>query len=744
MNDAQAHGPPALGAVWITSLQWKADPAGPLPVLGAGFSCAGRPSAATLRISGLGVFFASVNGHPVSADLLEPGYTDYAKRVEYCTYDIASMITEGENVVIIELGTGTYRSQRHDDRWTKIISDHGDLAACASLTLTYPDGTTSEIVTDTAWGATLGQTRSSNWTGGEDFDARVPLDTSIAGVRTWPRAVAATTPASITVSAKTTPALRVREVIVPIGIRDVAAGTQIVDFGVNFAGWAEVDLPAESRVTLRPAELLHDDGTIDPRTEGWDPVYHTVRSGPWPLTWHPRFCYNGMRFLEVSGHTEPLGLGDVRGLAISADARAVGEFSCSDPTITEIHRIVHRAVTSNMYSVFTDCPHREKLCFLEELHLAFPVLQWNYDVQAILTNTMLLIREAQGPDGHLPLYVPEWDPFPDPWRGDVNWGGAVVHVPWQLHLCYADLSVLHDNYEAMTRYARHLLGVRVDGLVRYGLGDWDGSQARAVPLVATASLARMLSVLSQVADALDRLDDSKRWRVAAERVAGRVRTEFWNDDDSTVGTDTVGETAVALRYGIVPPDRTVAVVNRLEQRIAADGYFVDVGEVGLPALIDVLAAHDRHETLYRFACQSERPGYGYMLRHDATSLTETWDGPTYGISQNHFMLGAIDGWFYSHVAGLRQAPDSRGFRDLIVRPRPCGGITSARANHRTADGMFASSWTIEGDTFHLQVEIPPRSRCTVETPDGHRTIVGSGQHTIRRPISDAEISHARP
>jgi alpha-L-rhamnosidase len=150
--------------------------------------------------------------------------------------------------------------------------------------------------------------------------------------------------------------------------------------------------------------------------------------------------------------------------------------------------------------------------------------------------------------------------------------------------------------------------------------------------------------------------------------------------------------------------------------------------VGLPALIDVLAAHDRHETLYRFACQSERPGYGYMLRHGATSLTETWDGPTYGISQNHFMLGAIDGWFYSHVAGLQQAKGSRGFRELIVRPRPCGGITSARASYQTARGTFASSWTIEDGTFRLEVEIPEGSRATIETPDGRRTIVGSGKH----------------
>jgi alpha-L-rhamnosidase len=724
-----------LNGRWITSPDWKADPAGPLPVLGTTFSCTRKPASATLRISGLGVFVASVNGAPVSADVLEPGYSDYAKRVELCTYDVTHLVVEGDNVVVVELGPGMYRSQRLDDRWTKIHSDYGDLAVNASLTLGHSDGTTSEIATGTEWRSTLGQTRSSNWTGGEDFDASVRLDTSPAGIRAWSQAVAAAVPAGITVSAKTTPPLRVREVLEPASIREAAEGTQVVDFGVNFAGWAELDLPADVDVRLRPAELLHEDGTIDPRTEGWDPVYHTVRSGPRTLTWHPRFCYNGLRYLEVSGLERPLEPEAVRGLVIAADTPATGEFACSNPTITQLHRIVHRAVTSNMYSVFTDCPHREKLNFLEQLHLAFPVLQWNYDVRAILTNTLLLMREAQGPDGHLGLYVPEWDPFPDPWRGDVNWGGAIVHVPWLLHLAYDDVAVLHDNYEAMTRYARHLLDVRVDGLVRYGLGDWDGREARAVPLVATASLARLLSVLARVSLEVGRPEDGKRWQEESDLVAGRVRAEFWNARDLTVGADTIGETAIALRYGIVPSDQTVAVVDRLEQRIADDGYFLDVGEVALPALIDVLAAHDRHETLFRFACQSERPGYGYMLRHGATSLTETWDGPTYGISQNHFMLGAIDGWFYSHVAGLQQTVDSRGFRELVVRPRPCGGMTAARASYQTAQGTFASSWTIEGGTFRLEVEIPPGSRATIETPDGHRITVGSGKRRVEGALS---------
>ncbi len=185
----------------------------------------------------------------------------------------------------------------------EIFTDYGDLVACASLTLRYASGQEFVVLTRTDWGATLGQTRSSNWTGGEDFDAGVDLDTTASGVRdgsswTWPH-----------------------------GRR------------------SSCDQRTCSKMTA---------ASIRVRTAG--PVYHTVRTGRRPLTWHPRFCYNGLRYLEIAGLEEPLRPQDVRGLVIAADVRATGEFSCSDQMLNQVHRLVRRAVTSNMYSVFTDCP----------------------------------------------------------------------------------------------------------------------------------------------------------------------------------------------------------------------------------------------------------------------------------------------------------------------------------------------------------------------------------------------------
>lgn len=724
---------PDQRAEWITSAAWRTQSDGPLPVVGAVFRIAGTARSATLRIAGLGVFVASINGRVVS-DPLEPGYTDYAQRAEFCTYDVAALLTAGDNTVTIELGPGCYRSRTVDDRWAKITTDYGDLGTCATLDWVDDDGA-GGVRTGTAWHGSTGPVRSSNWVGGEDYDARYAFATDLGTIRSWPRAVPAQVPEKLTLSPKTIPPLRVHESVPARTITEPEPGVHVVDFGVNFAGWVELDLPAGVEVRLRPAELLDAVGNVNAVTEGWGPVFHTVRTAAAGLTWRPRFAYNGLRYLEITGLSAAPPASSVRGLVLAADAEATGTFSTSNPRLTDLHTIIHRAITSNMYSMFTDCPQREKLGYLEQLHLVYPILRWNFDVQALLENTLRITREAQEPSGHIPLYVPEWDPFPDPWRGDVNFGLAIVFLPWQLYRSYGDDTVLADNHLAAGRYLEYLLSSRVDGLVTYGLGDWNGRDFRFVPLVATATLARALGVMAATSAVLGKPGDAERWADKQARVMSQVRATFVHPD-GTVGTGSVAELAVTINSGVLTEAAIPSAVQHLEDRIVADGYYLEIGEIAMAAVVEVLSAHDRHETLYRMTQVDEHPGYGYMLRHGATSLTETLDGPTFGFSQNHFMNGAIDDWFFAHVAGLQQATSDVGFRRLVVRPRPCGDLTSAAATYRTRSGVFSSSWVRDGAELILDVTVPQASTASVELPDGSVHHVTAGSHRFDASIND--------
>ena len=106
-----------------------------------------------------------------------------------------------------------------------------------------------------------------------------------------------------------------------------------------------------------------------------------------PETWHPRFSYYGFRYIQVegavfAGEPNPEGLPvieDIKSCFIYNSASEGGEFECSSEVLTAAHRLIRNAVRSNMQSVFTDCPHREKLRWLEQVHLNGPGLLYNYD-----------------------------------------------------------------------------------------------------------------------------------------------------------------------------------------------------------------------------------------------------------------------------------------------------------------------------------------------------------------------------
>ena len=92
--------------------------------------------------------------------------------------------------------------------------------------------------------------------------------------------------------------------------------------------------------------------------------------------WHPRFSYYGFRYVQAQvtaagGRPKPAIL-KVTGKFTHADVQMVGRFETSDVLFGKIHHLIDMAVLSNLASVLTDCPHREKLGWLEQTYLAGP------------------------------------------------------------------------------------------------------------------------------------------------------------------------------------------------------------------------------------------------------------------------------------------------------------------------------------------------------------------------------------
>ena len=697
---------------------------GGLPVLAKEFTATTAVRRARLYVSGVGVFIASLNGRKVGDAVLEPANTDLRDRVEYATYDVTAAIRRGRNAIGVRLGTGVASITAAPGRYAKFTGTQSMPKAIVQLEVTYADGRRQTVATDSSWRSTHGATVLSNWFGGEDYDARREIaGWDVAGTdrRRWSRAEQTTAPAAGTaLTGRQSPPLRVVDQLPGTLVGTPAAGVQLYDLGTNIAGWPQlrVDAPAGTVVSLHPGETLTG-GRVSQASTG-SPIFDTVTSDGTARTWHPEFMYHGFRYLEVRGVTAGVTVSAVRGLVVRAANDHVGSFDSSDGVLNRVHALVDRAIQSNMYSVLTDCPHREKLGWLEETHLVFGAIMRNYDVAAYARNIVRNIAEAQLPNGLVPDIAPEYAVFGGGFRDDPNWGSAIILLPWEMYRNYGDTATLRRYYPNMRAYLSYLDTRASGGLLRYGssgLGDWgellSGANRTNTDLVANFGYYRAADALARIAAALGDTAGAVAYRAKADAIRQAFQAAWYRPDTDSVANGSQASLILALDIGAVPAAGQAAAFATLTSAIRANGDHLNVGEIALPSAFRVLSGFGRADLVHRLTTQPTSPSYGFFVAGGATSLPEYWNLTG---SQNHFMLGAIDEWFSSHLAGIQQTDDSVAYRKLVFRPSVVGGMTRASAGYRTPYGSVASAWTLVDGAVRLNVTVPVGSTATVYVP----------------------------
>ena len=172
----------------------------------------------------------------------------------------------------------------------------------------------------------------------------------------------------------------------PVRVTHPKPGVAVYDLGQNFAGWPKIAVegPAGAVVRLIPGELLDKDGLVWQRSSGRPQWFAYTLRGAGMEVWQPRFSYYGFRYVQVETRNTGAASRAVRVLRLSGEAvhsssRQVGEFASSDELLNRIHALILRAIENNAESLFTDCPHREKLGWLEETHLIAPSMLYDFD-----------------------------------------------------------------------------------------------------------------------------------------------------------------------------------------------------------------------------------------------------------------------------------------------------------------------------------------------------------------------------
>ncbi|HLO32055.1 MAG TPA: glycoside hydrolase family 78 protein [Anaerolineales bacterium] len=716
----------------------------PAPYVRKEFRITKQVVSARLYATALGLYESYLNGVRVGDALLTPGWTDYNKRIQYQVYDVTPLIQAGPNAWGAILGDGWsvghiawVGRQRYTDRPQLL----------AQIILTYSDGNQEIIATDESWKVTQGPVLESDMLMGESYDARRELtgwcNPGYDDSAWWSPEVFEDRGAALV--ATNGPAVKRQEELRPVKlweIPDFVNPRWIFDLGQNMVGWVRLRVCGDkgTTVSIRSAEVLNPDGTLytaNLRTAR-NTDYYTLK-GDGEEIWEPRFLFHGFRYVELLGYPGIPTEETVTGIVIHSDTPLTGTFECSDPLINQLQHNIVWGQKGNFVDVPTDCPQRdERLGWTGDAQVFVRTAAYNMNVAGFFTKWTRDLEDAQLSDGAYPAVAPN----PSAWSigdGGPAWADAGVICPWTIYQCYGDTRLLASRYASMQRFVEFLSQSSRDGLRCYaeytgwhGFGDWlalDGSDGReggtSKELIGTAFFAYSSRLLAEIAQILGKEEDSKRYE-DFHRQAREAFVKHFVRSDGTLTGGTQTSYVLGLHFDLLPAELRSIAVAELVRNIEQRDNHLSTGFVGTPYLNWVLSDTGHFDIAYALLKQTTWPSWLYSVTQGATTIWERWDGWTHDKgfqdqtmnSFNHYAYGAVGAWMYAVVGGIELDPEQPGYKNIIMRPRPGGGLTSAKATLRSMYGFIRSEWTLENTNFDWQITVPVNTTATVYMPAG--------------------------
>lgn len=691
---------------------------------------------ATLFISGLGHFECSLNGQKIGDDFLAPGWTKYDKEALYVSYDLTNSIKAGENVLGVMLGNGFYYVPPVAGRYRKLKVAFGYPKIICRLAIEYTDGTKADVVSNSSWKTAPSPVTFSSIFGGEDYNANLAQkgwDLPKFNDRNWKSALPVDGPK---LNAQKEEPIKIFDHFAAKSIIEVANKDWVYDLGQNSSAIIELKVRGKKGDTIKitPAELLKADGTVTQKNIGGPSYFSYILKGDGLETWQPKFTYTGFRYLQVKGavpkgKNNPSNLAvveDLNGLHIRNAANIVGSFTGSNKLFNQTFDLINWSIKSNMMSVFTDCPHREKLGWLEQLHLMGSSVSYNYDVAPLFKKALQDMKNSQTADGLIPEIAPEYVKFE--WGGDMfrdspEWGSSSILLPWYLYKWYGDQQAMVDYYPMMQGYINYLKTKAKKHILSQGLGDWYDlgpnapgvSQLTPMGVTGTAIYYHDLKTLAQIALKIGKPQDAETYENLALEVKKAFNNQFFNAVTKQYANGSQTANAMAVYLDLVNENDKNAVVENIIKDIRSRDNSLTAGDIGYRYLLRVLEDEGRSDVIFDMNSRSDKPGYGMQIAKGATALTESWAALP-SVSNNHLMLGHLMEWFYSGVGGIRQDEGSIAWNKIKIEPEIVGDLTSANTCYNSPYGKISSNWKKVGNAFEMEVTIPANTTAVVYLP----------------------------
>jgi len=710
---------------------------------------------ARLYIAGLGYSIAYLNGQRVGDHMLDMPWTQFAKQVTYNTFDVTSMLEKGKNAIGVLLGNGWYNPmpiklfRTRNFRSTLTV---GKPCLKAQLRITYTDGSIETIVTDESWKSGKGPVLKNSVYLGELYDARLEQkgwNKIRFDDKEWQNAKTIEGPKG-TLIARYMPPVRATRILKPTKMTVPKPGVYLFDFGQNFAGVARLKVKgtAGTKIVMRSGEDTHADGTLNFLTvitgqlkAMWkssggpgspdDPMMINtyILKGDGDEVFTPEFTFSSFRYVEVTGYPGTPDLNAVEGLRMNTDLQETGSFECSNELFNKVQQATKWTFLSNVFSVQSDCPAREKLGYGADLVTTAEAFSYNFDMSNFYRKVVQDFVNDVRPNGGMPEIAPNVG------INDQGMGGETGSPGWQLAFpfgmkvlldYYGDTRTVEKNFDVLKRQIDFMHSVTPDNIVQNCIGDHESLDKKTIALSATAFYYHHVIILAEFAQLLSKKADATKYQQLADEIKSSFVKTFLKPGTGIFDTGTQAAQLIALNYNLVPENEKKAAFDRLLMEIydKHKGH-LSTGIFATKFMFDFFRQQNRNDVAYTIANQRSFPGWGNMIANGATTLYESWTYPDTICSQNHPMFGSISEWYYKSLLGINSiAP---GFTKFEIRPQPSGDLTWAKGHYDAITGRIVSDWKIEGVHFYMSVRIPANTTATVYVPSlPGKTIYESG------------------
>ncbi|MBQ4424812.1 MAG: family 78 glycoside hydrolase catalytic domain [Lachnospiraceae bacterium] len=724
----------------------------------------GKPvRSARLYITACGLYEARLGGKKVGDFVMAPGYTDYRRRVQYQTYDVADLLAEGENELTVQLADGWYRGSC--GAWGRKNQYGTETKLLAQLEIVYEDGSQETVSTDATWQwSNDGPIRFADNKDGEIVEAfRTPLYTGQAKE----------TSHKVIPSASNNVPVTEHERFKPV-MTTAPNGRKLLDFGQNIAGYVQFSVKAHvgQRMVWRFGEMLDEEGNLTQKniqlsrkgvTTPLQKIEYTCGEGP--NEYKTTFAVFGFQYAEVETDVE-LDPEKICSVAVYSDLERTGDFSSSHPLVDQLFQATLWSAKGNHLDIPTDCPTRERHGWTGDAQLFFTSAAYLFDFAPFARKYLHDVFDWQKKDGRLPHIAPDGGADFYMWtmNGSVGWSDVGVLIPWRYAEIYQDEAILREYYDGMAKYARFMekrCGQKMPLFAEkvklskeaqkffvnkgQSYGEWaepadvDGGFhwqdfVAPHPEVSTAYTAYVLGLMAQIARRLGHAEDAEEFQSYSDGCR-KAYQELVHTDKFPLDTDRQARLVRPLYLGLLDEADTEFAKKRLIKALENYNWRLGTGFLSTPLILYVLASYDI-EAAYKLLENEEIPGWLSMPKAGATTIWEAWEGPAStsgGIgSLNHYSKGAVIEWLFSVMCGIRVD----GENHFTVAPQPGGSFTHAEAGYTSIFGRIESRWKRELDEHGKGmkticiVTVPTNCTALVRLPGGTEQTVGAGTHVF--------------